>query len=365
MIVTSSTTAPSDRPEMGRALGALLETRRPVLATVSGSALYGTATTGSDDDIRAVFLPAAEEVLMGEVSFGLDSNRSNRRLGAGDIDVSAVSLMRFLALIGRMDMISCEILFAARDPRFRVIAPSEVFDLVWEARDKLIAGNANAAIGHARQRLGNFFPSSDASLETARRALAILDACRGACLADDPDRIAELQAIDGIEVVVGRKSRFEPERPWEEMTDEERATGRTRGGAVYVLVAGKRIGTGHPLEDARRTVARPLSHRQSEKRQHTRGGSIVWKDAYQAVRLLHQAIELHETRALTFPRPEAPLLRRIRAGEIPVPALGEMIDELMARIREAEVRHPFRAEPCRDAHSEVVLEAHRAVVAAS
>jgi hypothetical protein len=347
---------------MQRALDDVLKSRTAVLATVSGSALYGTATDQSDDDVRAVFLPLKREILLGRTSFGIDGNEENNRLGAGDIDVSAVSLQRYLALIGKMDMISVEILFAARNPAFCIQSPSPVFDLVWKNRDKLLAGSGNSAIGHARQRLGDFFPSSDATLNAYRQAEEILSGCKGASLLAEPALLEKLQAIHRVEVVTVSNQRFAIERKWEDMTDEERATGKSPGHSVFVKIGGKRIGTGVPISEALRTVRRPLNRKEVNKRTSTRGEAIVWKDAYQAVRLLHQVVEIHQTRDISLPRPEAALLRKIRNAELSEEDLKTMISELMENVADAEMSNPFPEHPCPETWENVICEAHEMVV---
>jgi len=340
----------------------LLKGRQMLTATVSGSALYGTASANSDDDLRCVFLPTRVEILTGKASFGLDSNKANKRLGAGDVDVAGVSLMRYLGLLGKMDMISTEMLFASRSAAARIGDLHPVFDLLWEAREKLVAGNSNSAIGHARQRIGAFFPSDDASLDAVRAAHEIMTSIAGDRLIDEMDKVARLAAIDGVDVVAVPADRFTPTRGWSDLTEEERSTGLAASEPLFVVVAGKKIGLTNPLREAIRVVERPLNRDAENKRIASRGENIAWKDAYQGVRLIHQAIDLHETRELIFPRPEAPLLRKIRAGEMTPCELKDAIAEAMDRLRLAEERYPFRTNACEDTTLEIICEAHEAVV---
>jgi len=345
------------------ALDLLLKDRLNLATTVSGSALYGTATSQSDDDFRCVFLPTKVEILTGHVFFGDDNNKANKRLGQGDIDIAGVSLMRYLSLLGRMDMITTELLFAAQSDALRVGPKHPVFDKVFAQREMLLAGNSNSAIGHARQRIGGLFPSNDASLEPVRAAHEVLlRVAEGNRLLDEPEKIAELAAIDGVEVITQQNDRFVKSRDWAEMTEEERATGLADGQPVFIKVAGKKISVSNPLREAIRVVERPLNRDAEQKRVVSRGDAVIWKDAYQGVRMIYQAIELHETRALTFPRPEAPLLRRIRGAEMEVEELQDVISEAMERLREVEVAYPFPEVPCKETTEALVCEAHEMVV---
>lgn len=344
------------------ALDHLLKGRTNIATIVSGSALYGTATSKSDDDFRCVFLPTKTEILTGQVFYGEDNNKENKRLGLGDIDIAGVSLMRYLSLIGRMDMITTELLFAARLKAYRLGPLHPVFDRVYSLREKLLAGNANSAIGHAQQRAGAFFPEDDESLKPIRAAYDILNSTGERRLTDVPERIAELQAIDGIEIISQPGDRFSRPRGWDDLTDEEKTTGIAEGQPLFVLVAGKKLNTSAPTHDALRVLRRPLERHEEKKRIASRGANVVWKDAYHGVRMIYQAIELHETRALTFPRPEAPLLLRIRSGEMEVREIQDIIAEAMDRLRVVEKAYPFPDVPCKDTTQDLVCEAHEMVV---
>lgn len=344
------------------ALDHLLKGRINLATVVSGSALYGTATTQSDDDFRCAFLPTKYEILTGKVFFGDDNNKENKRLGLGDIDIAGVSLMRYLSLLGRMDMVTTELLFASRLEAVRVGPLHPVFDRLYGLREKLLAGNANSAIGHAQQRIGGFFPEKDESLKPIRAAYDILNSTDERRLTDVPEKIAELQAVEGIEVSSRPGSRYSKPRKWDKLTEEEKATGVAEGQPLFILVAGKKLNAASPIHDALRMIKRPLDRHAEQKRVATRGEGIVWKDAYHGVRMIHQAIELHETRALTFPRPEAPLLRRIRSGEMEVRELQDIISEAMDHLRVVEAAHPFPEVPCKETTEALICEAHEMVV---
>lgn len=362
MSATDPTPAPRKSEGTLEAVHALMGDRQHLAAVMSGSALYGTGGADSDEDVRCAFLPSKVEILTGNPSFGLDSNLENKRLGSGDVDVAGVTLMRYLILIGRLDMITTELLYASRIPAFRIGPIHPVFDLVWQQRDKLLAGTASAAVGHARQRMGAFFPEDDASLTPVRAAHDILAQLDVERIADAPEIIAALADIPGIKVLSQPADRFSAGRGWDKFTPQERETGWVDNKPVFVIIAGKKILVTNPMKDVLRVVTRPLDRADENKRVASRGTDIVWKDAYQGVRLIHQAIELYEARTLTFPRPEAPLLRQIRNGDLSVAGLTAHIAEKMDELRIAEAKYPFRAEACKDTTLDIICQAHEMVV---
>ena len=349
------------------AVDQLMEGRRVLSVTTAGSALYGTATKASDDDLRCVFLPSKEEILTGKVSFGLDGNLENKRLGLGDVDVGGVSLMRYLGLIGRMDMIYTEMLFASQSPSLRFGPVSPIFENVFDKRDRLLAGNSNAAIGHARQRIGAFFPSDDKSLAAVRAVHDVFEkllADGATRLIDSPQHLAELAAVEDVEVITSPRTPNKPRRHWDALTEEEKLSGVADNQHLMVVVSGKKIGVTNPLGESIKVVRRPLDREDEKKRVRLHGDKIVWKDAYQGVRLIYQAIELHQTRELIFPRPEAAQLMAIRSGDFSPEALTELIAELMDRLRIVEEKNPFPEEPDPQAMVEIICEAHEMIVRA-
>jgi hypothetical protein len=343
-------------------VSAFLGDRTPVLAVTFGSAIYGTATPQSDTDLRAVFLPTPEEILTGQVNFGSEGNEDHRRMSAGDLDVAGYSLMRFLGLMGRMDMLAVEVLFASRYEQFRVCLSSDVADAVWKARDLLVAGTASAAIGHASKRLGPLLPETDKSLDVFRTALDLVSKCTGDHLCDHPDVLDALSKTPGIRVYASYARSSRPNVEWSDLTEAERQAGRVPLGTVYVQVYNKRLTATAATADSLRVLRRPLDRAETGKRAREEGLSLNWKDVSHAIRLLNQARDFHVTRELVFPRPDAPLLRKLRAGEMPLQAVSELASELLDDLRRLEVEFPFRPEACAETQTELTVRAHHAAV---
>ena len=65
---------------------------------------------------------------------------------------------------------------------------------------------------------------------------------------------------------------------------------------------------------------------------HTNKYGYSVKNAYHAIRLLGECIELMETGNLTFPRPDADFLRKVRHGEVPIEVVEAKYNELDAKV---------------------------------
>lgn len=70
----------------------------------------------------------------------------------------------------------------------------------------------------------------------------------------------------------------------------------------------------------------------AQRKDHISTFGYSIKNAYHAVRLLEECIELLQTGTITFPRPNADFLRQIRHGEIAVEVVKARYEELDAQV---------------------------------
>lgn len=97
--------------ELCRARGASL-----LYLTLFGSALYDTESPGKSDlDVRGIFLPSLESLLLGRAAEGLhfSSGEGTRKNSAGDVDIDLWSARRWLLeLLPQGDMGALDLLFS-------------------------------------------------------------------------------------------------------------------------------------------------------------------------------------------------------------------------------------------------------------
>ncbi len=87
------------------------------------------------------------------------------------------------------------------------------------------------------------------------------------------------------------------------------------------------------------------------------------KAIYHAVRIANQAEELLKTGLITLPRPEAPLLLRIRNGLMEEAEMKAVIDESFERVREAEkTNDSLRASPDKEWINDFLMDAHLGII---
>ena len=134
-----------------------------VFLTKYGSQLYGTATPESDTDLKGVFMPTAEQVLMGNVpntmSFSTKSSDKNEKNTKDDVDCELYSFGYFLKLACDGQTVALEMLYACApdvDGPVHLFQPDNVlvYREVWNKlallRNKFTTKNMKAFMGYAK-----------------------------------------------------------------------------------------------------------------------------------------------------------------------------------------------------------------------
>lgn len=141
-----------------------------VFLTKYGSQLFGTNTPESDMDLKGVFLPTADQILLGKIpetiSFNTKSSAKNEKNTKDDVDCQLYSFDYFIDLACRGQTVALEMLWAMDyPPQMRmimdepmVLLPSNVLNMakMWmdlvRLRHDFITKNMQAFTGYARSQ---------------------------------------------------------------------------------------------------------------------------------------------------------------------------------------------------------------------
>lgn len=359
------------RNDTTHALQALHDTlagRRIVFAAFHGSRLYGTATPDSDLDVRAVFLPTHDEILLGHHDFSIDNNPTKKRLGLGDVDVSAFSFSRFLRLLGKFDVNAVEMLFASIPGIPALIVSNEA--MMGEVRahaSRLIAMGGSSPISHARAIVGSMAPDRDAyveAFETGMNAILEAETTSGSPstrLFEVPGLLTTLRALPGAKW----RAHGQAEQVFLEhqIPADVLEAGRWPYHSLFIQVADRMLATTMSLHEVKAVLSKPLRRLQDQltaRRARAEGVAISPKDLYHAVRILEQHVEVQRTGRLTFPRPNATTLLDIRNGVLVGDALQGVVDDAFAQAMEANTKPmPFAEAADVALRHALIVRAHR------
>lgn len=126
-----------------------------LVKTIAGSHLFGTNTPESDKDYKGVFLPSADEILLGnyEDSFTQTTGSNDSKNNKDDIDVEMYSLRKFFKMLSNGDTAALELLHT---PEELILEKDRLWDEIVKNKEKFLSSKVSAMIGYARQQANKY-----------------------------------------------------------------------------------------------------------------------------------------------------------------------------------------------------------------
>lgn len=284
---------------------------RLLYATLFGSHLYGTVISGTSDlDVKGIFLPSREKLLLGEkipsLHYSTSSNFEKNK--AGDIDIELWSVQKWLLeLLPEGDVGALDLLFSITNPSCKIFKDSSL-ETVFNNRASLI--NLDGSRGYA--------------------AYAIRQGKKYAIQGSRGDAIKKVWHL--------LKERFPDECPKgkaEKFLEELFTQGgetcqiKTLHGERALILGGKAYLASMKL---RELMVRVKAQNEACARQSVinMGRGIDWKALSHAIRAITQAKEFMETGDIVFPLANKDELITIKKGSIPWPEIESRITKELA-----------------------------------
>lgn len=333
-----------------------------------GAHLYGTDTPESDLDIKGVFLPTAEQILLGEypdtIRYGRKKKEGERN-NKDDVDFEYVSLRRFLKLLMEGQTMALDMFFSLPENQVDEKAVPQAFrpgeergywSLVWSDIQAeghvLFSKNIKAFVGYARQQASKY------GIKGSR-----LDAVRSTMLTLQPLPSAD-RLSDHLSVLGGLLERSKGLLSMEEepLVQIVSVDGVNDEKILHLMVCGKKF----PLHSRVKLVLDSITKTHDEygarSQKASVEGGIDWKALSHAVRVNSQAVEFLTTGKMTFPRPDADLLLKIKLGQMPYPEVAETIEKGVEAVYRASLVSPLPEEPDKTWADKFVKQVHLEVV---
>ena len=88
-----------------------------LIKTYAGSHLFGTSTPESDTDYKGIYIPNAEQILLGNYNCTIQetTGASDAKNSKEDIDVELYSLKKFFTMLKKGDTPAIELLFTPEE----------------------------------------------------------------------------------------------------------------------------------------------------------------------------------------------------------------------------------------------------------
>lgn len=314
-----------------------------------GSHLYGTDTPDSDTDVKGVYLPDANDIVLQRVRSSVTASRDKdpgRRNRPDDVDREYYSLQRYLDLLAAGQTVAIDMLFAPDSAMTRV--PSGVWREVQANSHRFVSRRASTFVRYCRQQ-ANRYGIKGSRVAAARGALALVSS-------------AEEQhgGTSRLGVLEPALERFAAETQHVSLLADV-AVG---SGVRYFEVCGRKIPLTASVKTAREMLQRLLTAYGQRAVAAEAHQGIDWKALSHAVRVGREAIELFGTGRIVFPLSYADHLMQIKRGALSYAAVTDEIEQLLEAVEAAATASPLPEVPDEAAMEALVLHAYRAKVVA-
>jgi predicted nucleotidyltransferase len=310
-----------------------------------GSHLYGTATPSSDTDLKAVYLPDADDILLQRVAPTLTESRAKEggeRNRPEDVDRETYSLQRYLQLLADGQSVAIDMLFAPDVAMTR--EPDPLWRRIQALGPRLVSSRASAFVRYCRQQ-ANKYGIKGSRVAAARKTLTLL---------------SEQEALHGaaakLDTAAAALERLAETTPHVALVDIEVQPGRT---IRHLEVCERKASFQATLKNARELAERLVEGYGQRALDAEKQEGVDWKALSHAVRIGRQAIELYETGRIVFPLASAEHLRQIKLGKLPYAAVAAEIEQLVEAVEAAAARAAIPASPDTAAMEALVREAYR------
>ena len=288
----------------------------------SGSKLYGTNSPSSDTDIKGVFLPELDDLILCKAPkvYTSTSSQKGERNNADDIDKTYYSLQYFLELACRGDTNALDLLFAVSNEK-AVIYKSPIWDELIKNSSRIITKNVNAYLGYCKSQCVKYSIKGDKLISYQ----AFYD-----FLTQKMNFKNEFGSYISLEEALKNSFdlSFENGKDYEKNgkvigVRYKQTKFKDFGDHCYIIriasnkeyelmISDMRFSFNEDVKDVRSKVTRIINSYGKRAEQAAEKSGADWKAISHCVRVLFQVEELLTTSKITFPLKEAEFIKSIK-----------------------------------------------------
>lgn len=286
-----------------------------------GSRLYGTATPASDVDVKSIYLPNAEQILLERAKNSIAHKRpksEKEKNFAGELDDECYSLKFYLELVSQGQTVAMDMLFA---PESSLLETSQIWKNIVNNREFLISKRPKAFISYCMNQAKKY--GIKGSRVAAVRATLNF-------LTDLYEENSSFMKLGEKELSV-RNFVSEVKNEFISIVTSEQNSGLD---ITFLEICGRKLSYRSSIKEAISIVQHLMDEYGKRALMAETNEGVDWKAVSHAIRITEQAIELFQTGFITFPRPNADYLRNIKLGNYPYSELAEYIEDLLPRVEE-------------------------------
>lgn len=283
-----------------------------IVLTRFGSHLYGTDTPESDTDIKGIFLPTKEEVLLGKIPRCVScKTKKNEKNTKDDIDIEIFSLHYFLELACNGETIALDMLHT---PDNMTLQKTKIWDDIVSNRSRFYTKSLKSFVGYARKQAAKYGVKGS-RLSDAKRVLDYLNSILSAPSNDIVYKLRDFWS----ELPTGEHIHFLPPNEKSKFPEYQ--------------VCGKRFQNTCLISYVVPILESFVQSYGERARQAEANEGIDWKAVSHALRAAYQIEEILTEGTITFPLKQATFLKRVKKGEVSfIREVSPLLENIMNRV---------------------------------
>jgi predicted nucleotidyltransferase len=291
----------------------------PLVRVVHGSHLYGTSTPSSDQDFKGVHLPSGENILLGRAEDVIDRgvvSKTGTKNNSDAVDEQSFSLQKFFDMLMKGDTVATEILFAP------TLEQAGNWYGIQTVGRSLLNRQCKGFVGYC-QRQAAKYGIKGSRMNAVKTLLDFLN------IAFQQHKDKRLEVVE--------KELHELSAPFiaDELMGWENIPSPNGKDLWHIVCCDRKMPMTTKIVEAYLVYQRVWNNYGERARQAANNEGIDWKAVSHAIRVAQQAIELLNTGHITFPRPEADYLLKIKLGEYPYKGISEHLEALVEEVEHA------------------------------
>ena len=280
-----------------------------ILETKFGSHLYGLDTPNSDTDIKGIFLPTIDELLLGNYpkSIKHTTGKSHQKNTKDDIDSEFYSLPYFIKLCMEGNTTALDILHATESSTLKT---SEVWEDLKSKRHMFYTSSMQSLVGYARHQASKY-GLKGTRLAALEKVVEVISPLVGIS-ATLNDILDKLYTDEFCKIV-------------KNVTDKEQP---------YYEICGKKYHLTIKVLELHTRITDTLTQYGDRARLAQVNEGVDWKALSHALRAAYQMRSIYEDHDFEYPLKQTHFIKLVKTGEVDFTEVKRVLEGVLERVEE-------------------------------
>ena len=297
-----------------------------------GSHVYGTNLPTSDIDYKAVYIPTRKQIILNQIVPVINETTKEdltKKSTKDDIECETFAFCKFIKLLMESQTVPVGMLFVPE--KWYVTTPTADWTNILENKSKLLSSGVSSFVGYCRTQ-ANKYGIKGSRVAASKNIVDLLTELmlqygKDTKLKDCWEHFEEFVQKNEHSAIV---------------TDNLRGTDRT---VRMIEVCNRKMQEFNTLKQAFVLYEKVYEEYGARARQAQQNENIDWKALMHACRVYTETKELLIGGHITYPRPDADFLMKVRLGELPYKMIAEYLEQGLEELEPLVEHSILRSQP--------------------